>query len=117
MSAPGHAALSQVGVRRRRVHGKIGVHRRRFAIGLPDADMAPRRGASRRSDNAHSRRQPPLLPASFHPPMEPEMPLPLLLPIRPVTSAVVAVSVASGLAAGLAAGGLLLVAAAMARRA
>ena len=45
------------------------------------------------------------------------MPLPLLLPIRPVTSAIVAVSVASGLAAGLAAGGLLLVAAAMARRA
>ena len=43
--------------------------------------------------------------------------MPLLLPIRPVTSAVVAVSVATGLAAGLAAGGLLLVAAAMARRA
>ena len=43
------------------------------------------------------------------------MPLPLL--IRPVTSAIVAVSVASGLAAGLAAGGLLLVAASVARRA
>ncbi len=47
----------------------------------------------------------------------PPLPLPLLLPIRPVTSAIVAVSVASGLAAGLAAGGLLLVAAAMTRRA
>ncbi len=43
------------------------------------------------------------------------MPLPLLM--RPVTSAVVALSVASGLAAGLAAGGLLLAAAAVARRA
>ena len=43
------------------------------------------------------------------------MPLPLLM--RPVTGAVVAVSVASGLAAGLAAGGLLLAAAALARRA
>ena len=45
------------------------------------------------------------------------MPLPLLLPIRPITSAVVAVSVASGLAMGLAAGGLLLIASAMVRRA
>ena len=44
------------------------------------------------------------------------MPLPLLLPIRPVTNVVVAVSVASGLAVGLAAGGLLLVASAMVRR-
>ena len=43
------------------------------------------------------------------------MPLPLLM--RPVTGAVVALSVAGGLAAGLAAGGLLLAAAAMARRA